>query len=43
MNPVSSLIFSPGVNIIGGFEVGFRTPCLVFFEARLIEIFMITC
>lgn len=41
MNPVWSLIFSPGVKIIGGFEEGFRTACLVFFDAKLMEMFMI--
>lgn len=41
MNPISSLIFSPGVNITGGFEVGLRTPCLVLSDVSLMEIFMI--
>jgi len=40
MNPAWSLIFSPGVKIIGGLDEGFRTACLVFFDAKLMEMFM---
>jgi len=40
MNPASFRIFSPGVKMIGGFVVGFRTPCLVFSDAKLMVMFM---